>query len=49
MIDLANIILRDMRRQATSERLARRVPRAARTFHFGRYRVTVDREQRQAA
>jgi hypothetical protein len=49
MISLANIILQDMRRQARVERIARHSPRAKKVVHLGRYRVTVDRDQRHAA
>lgn len=39
MINLANIILRDLRREASAERLAHRVKKAPRVIHVGRSRV----------
>ncbi len=49
MINLANILLGDMRRQAAAERLAAKVSRHERVIHLGPYRIKVDRPEDRAA
>lgn len=49
MIDMANILVGDLRRQAAQERLAKRVVRQSRVIHLGPYRIKVERPENTAA
>ncbi|MFO7300199.1 MAG: hypothetical protein DIU67_008420 [Actinomycetes bacterium] len=49
MIQMANILLGDLRRQAAEERLARKATLRQRVVHLGRRRVEVRTTDRTAA
>ncbi len=49
MINMANILISDMRRKAEAERLAAKVSRHQRVIHLGPYRIKVDRPDDRAA
>ncbi len=49
MINLANILIGDMRRTAEAERLAAKFSRHERVIHLGPYRIKLDRSDDRAA